>query len=80
MIDGDIFQIDVSKKTSLRVDISSEKSMINSFQWYPVSGKNVRTKKELSHSFEKSFIPKGEVDANSQTFVKDLFFKEIFII
>ena len=47
--------------------------MINSFQWYTVSGKNVRTKKELSHSFEKSFIPTGEIDANSQTFVKDLF-------
>ncbi len=80
MIDGVVYQIDVTKKTSLRVDISSEKSMINSFQWYPVSGKNFRTKKELSDfaaHFEKSFIykviPTGDIDANCQTFVKDLF-------
>lgn len=80
MIDGTVYQIDVWKKSELKVNISRDKSMIDTFQWYPVSGKNVRTKDELKKftiDFEKRFIykvvPTGEIEANCQTFVKDLF-------
>ena len=39
MIESVVYQNEVSKMTSLRVEISSGKWMISSFQWDPVSGK-----------------------------------------
>jgi hypothetical protein len=80
MIDGVVYQIDVSKKDFwLQANISSDKWVIGSFQWYPITGRNHRSKnqlKEFAINYEKQFVyrvvPTDEIEANCQTFVKDM--------
>jgi hypothetical protein len=80
MIDGLVYQLDVNKKRFwLKTDISSDKLVINSFQWYPITGRNHRSQnqlKEFAMNYEKKFVyrvvPTDEIEANCQTFVKDM--------
>jgi hypothetical protein len=81
MIDGDVYQLDVNKKDFwLEAVISSDRRVINSFQWYPISGRNQRNKnqlKEFAMNYGKKFVyrvvPTDKIEANCQTFVKDMF-------